>query len=311
MTAAAAGQLALFGRATAAGTPARPAAARFTYYLGSRPNWLNGDHTPHNVPLFVSAKTLARYTSGPDDKMGAWDGFAVQTANQWALDSGAFTALTGREKGHPWHYDPDEYGGLVTRLLEDIGRPPDFAAPQDMPCEPSVLARTRLTVRQHCELTVENYLYLAEHFPFIPWTPVMQGWEPDYYLYCEQLYRDAGVDLAGAPRVGIGSICRRASVPGIVRVIEQFAGRGYRLHGFGVKVESLPVIGHLLTSADSYAWSTAARKRRLMLDRCDHRSRSGEPTDCRNCPRWAVAWREQVLAAYASGDSRGLLDLAA
>lgn len=282
--------------------------AEFTYYLGSRPNWLKGEHVAHDVPLFVSATTLAAYASGPTDVMGAWDGFAISTAQRWALDSGAFTALTSDNPNHPWHLDTDSYGGLVTRLVDDMGRMPDFVAPQDMPCEPAVRERTGLTTRQHIEITVENFVYLRENFPFIPWIPVIQGWEPEDYLYCAELYEAAGVRLADEYRVGIGSICRRASVPGIVRVIELFAGRGYRMHGFGVKASALPVIGHLLASADSYAWSDVARKENILMPGCSHLSRpdrvTGErrETDCRNCPRWAQQWRLRVLASMTRAE---------
>lgn len=271
---------------------------RFTYYLGARPNWLNGDHVAPRVPLFVSATTLARYRTRDE-------AFPVGRWFNWALDSGAYTALTGGNEAHPWHDHPDLYGGLVTRLMEDCGEP-DFAAPQDWPCEPAALEASGLTVRDHIELTVENFLYLRREFSFVPWIPVIQGWEPADYLYCEQLYLGAGVDLAAQRRVGIGSICRRGSVPGIVEVIRMFAQRGYRLHGFGVKIDALPLIGHLLTSADSYAWSDTARKDNELLDGCDHRTRVCERdhgpacrehlTDCRNCPRYAQQWRERVLA---------------
>lgn len=271
----------------------RPA---FTYYLGGRPNWLI-EHVPNDVPLMIAAPTLSRYRDTGSDR------FDLRRWGRWFGDSGAFMALTGsgRNRGevHPWHLDADDYGGMWVRLMDDIGRP-DFVAPQDLPCEPIVRERTGLTVRQHIEITVENFVYLRENFPMVPWIPVLQGWDADDYLYCEQLYLAAGVDLAGEPRVGVGSICRRGTIPGIVAVLELFAGRGYKLHGFGVKVEALPVIGHLLTSADSYAWSERARKGHVMHDGCDHRSRTtGEPTDCRNCPRWAVAWRRRVLATLA------------
>ena len=191
------------GRRPVPPPPVRPREP-FAYYLGSRPNWLNGEHLDADVPMFVSATTLARYVTGPADTMGAWDGFAIRTASRWAGDSGAFTALTTDNPNHPWHLDPDSYGGMWARLIGDMGREPDFVAPQDMPCEPVVLARTGLTVRQHIELTVENYLYLVENFPFVPWIPVLQGWSAADYLYCEQLYLAAGVDLAACVRVGNG-----------------------------------------------------------------------------------------------------------
>lgn len=276
----------------------------FTYYLGGRPNWLTGGHVPADVPLFISATTLLRYTSGPASTMGAWDGFAVQTVQRWALDSGAFTALTGKpgsEHKHAWHLNAEDYGAFVVRLLDDMGCRPDFCAPQDWPCEPKVRRRTGLTTRQHIELTVDNFLFLCREFPMVPWMPVIQGWEADDYLYCVELYEAAGVDLASFPRVGIGSICRRANVPSIVKVIELFAGRGFLMHAFGVKTTALPLIGHLLASADSYAWSENARKNNIMHAGCDHRSKPDAdgvtvPTDCRNCPRWAVEWRRRVLA---------------
>jgi hypothetical protein len=271
----------------------------FTYYLGSRPNWLDAPHlVKRDVPLFVSATTLARYrTRG--------DAFPVRRWGNWALDSGAYTALTTGNENHPWHRHADDYGGLVTRLMEDLGTP-DFAAPQDWPCEETVRGGTGMTTKWHIDATVDNFLYLREEFGHVPWIPVLQGDEPEDYLYCESRYLDAGVDLAEHYRVGVGSICRRAHVPGIVEVLRLFADRGYRLHAFGVKITALPVIGDLLWSADSYAWSDTARLDRYMMPGCDHRSKPDKatgdtlPTDCRNCPRWAQQWRRQVLASMSS-----------
>ncbi|RKR92697.1 hypothetical protein BDK92_7175 [Micromonospora pisi] len=268
-------------------------ARRLTYYLGAHhPSWLN--YSP--VPLFISAASLARYrTTG--------DRWPVRMGMTWALDSGAFTALTpaGIAKGDaPWWQHPDEYGGMATRFAEEVG-PPDFCAPQDWPCEPPVRERTGMTVREHQQLTLDNFLYLREEFYFLPWIPVLQGWEADEYLEHAEMYEAAGVDLAAAYRVGVGSICRRGHVPSIVRVIEQFASRGYRMHGFGVKVTALPLIGHLFASADSMAWSDTARRDRIRLPECTHRSKSGELSDCRNCFRWALRWRERVLESLRSG----------
>lgn len=283
-------------------------APALTYYLGSRPNWLS-DSTlvDWDVPLFVSATTLARYkTRG--------DAFPARRSFRWALDSGAFTALTSTNPdAHPWHLDASLYGGLVTRLMEDCGQP-DFVAPQDWPCEPIVRERTGLTVRDHIELTVDNYFELVEQFPFVPWIPVLQGWDPADYEYCAALYEARGVDLAAEPRVGIGSICRRGDVPEIVALVEMFAARGYKLHGFGIKASALPIIGHLLASADSYAWSENARKNNHLLDGCDHRTRDcarncttecrEHQTDCRNCPRFAQHWRRRVLARMTGAPTR-------
>jgi hypothetical protein len=104
------------------------------------------------------------------------------------------------------------------------------------------------------------------------------------------MYADAGVDLAAAGRVGVGSICRRAHLPEIVEVVQQFAESGYALHLFGVKLTALPLVGRWARSADSMAWSATARWGRIRLPECTHRG------DCRNCYRYASAWRRHVLA---------------
>jgi hypothetical protein len=87
--------------------------------------------------------------------------------------------------------------------------------------------------------------------------------------------------------------------------VSTFANRGYRLHGFGVKVGGLRRIGHLLQSADSLAWSYAARKREVRLSDEAH-AELGVPTHsgvCNNCYAWAATWREDVLQALRDADA--------
>lgn len=259
-------------------------AVRLDYYVGvGEPSWLN---RPDGVPKFVSASRFARYRTGAE----RWP---VGAQVRYALDSGAYIALNGANKEVPWFADDDTYGGMVARFLDNSGYPADFCAPRDMPCEPNVRKITGLSVRDHQELTLDSYLWLSREFPWLPWAPVLQGWEASDYPVHVRMYEDAGVDLAAAHRVGIGSICRRGHLPAIVDVIEQFAESGYRMHGFGVKTTALPVIGHLLASADSMAWSFHARRSSVRLPGCEHAG------DCRNCYRYAIHWREQVLASLA------------
>ncbi len=75
-----------------------------------------------------------------------------------------------------------------------------------------------------------------------------------------------------------------------------------RMHGFGVSVNGLRLAGHLLASSDSQAWSTTARLEGLRLPGCTHTRRPDaagvrRPSDCRNCFRYALAYREEVIAA--------------
>ena len=258
---------------------------RFDYFLGvPEPSWLN--HSD-GVPKFISAARLDRLVTREE----RWP---VTCVDPWAIDSGAYIALSGTNRWVPWWRDAETYASKILSFATDSGWPPDFVAPQDWPCEPSVRKITGATVREHQQLTLDSYLFLADEWPWLPWIPVLQGWDADDYRVHERMYLDAGVDLAGAHRVGVGSICRRGHLPKIVEVIEQFAESGYRLHGFGIKTTALPIIGHLLRSADSMAWSYHARRNNLRLTECEHRG------DCRNCYRYAAAWRERVLSSLTT-----------
>lgn len=259
-----------------------PEPRTFDFFVGvPEPSWLN---RADGVPKFISAARLDRLVTRDE----RWP---VTCVDPWAIDSGAYIALDGTNRWVPWWRDAETYASKILSFATDSGRPPDFVAPQDWPCEPGVRKKTGLTVREHQQMTLENYLFLVEEWPWLPWIPVLQGWEPGEHGEHARMYEDAGVDLAGCHRVGIGSVCRRAHLPEIVEVIAQFADAGLKLHGFGVKKTALPVIGHLLTSADSMAWSTNARMNNTRLPGCTH---AGE--DCRNCYRYAVHWREQTLA---------------
>lgn len=258
------------------------------FYLGShRPRWLEDPFSP---PLFISAHTLAAYRRRGDD-------FPKAQA-RYAIDSGGFTEL--RDHG-TWTTDPDTYGGMIYRFIDDIGRPPDFVSPQDWMCEPVVIAGgvlngqryvgTGLTVALHQELTVENLVYLRAEFPHVPWLPVLQGWTVDEYLSHADQYAAAGIDLADEPLVGLGSVCRRASTAAIGALISVFHGRGYRLHVFGGKTDALRAFGHMVASADSQGWSFRARIENIRLEGCEHRG------PCNNCRRYALRWRAGVLDA--------------
>lgn len=268
------------------------------FYTGAHhPGWL----TASTIPLFLSATTLARYRSSGD----RWPVRGTSGA-PWAGDSGAYAALmlaTDRD-GHPWSADYESYGGMWLRIVDEIGCMPDFIAVQDWPCEPSVRVRTGMSVAWHQEATTDSYLQLAEGFPWLPWLPIVQGWSlPDYVRHVEA-YAAAGVDLTAASRVGIGSICRRGSQRAVAAIVETLAARGLRLHAFGASVNALRLVGHLLTSSDSQAWSATARREHIRLSTCTH------PGDCRNCPAYAAQYAAAATAAAGAGGVRqGALDL--
>jgi hypothetical protein len=241
------------------------------FLLGThRPNWLE----ELTVPLFISHRRLKGYKTLP------------HACGEWALDSGGFTELS---KYGEWRTTVPEYLEAVTRYQAEVGNLA-WAAPQDWMCEPWIIAKTGLSVREHQERTVTNYLDLRDRGPFIP---VLQGWDEADYHRCVDLYTEAGVDLTTEPLVGLGTVCRRQNTQAIACVVGSLAARGLRLHGFGMKSRGVARVGHLLASADSLAWSSRARnewhheRRRL----CGGEHRGG----CANCLPWALRWRQRVV----------------
>jgi hypothetical protein len=158
----------------------------------------------------------------------------------------------------------------------------------------AILAKTGLTVAAHQDRTVANYLRLRDLAPELPIVPVVQGWSAGDYLRCVDRYAWAGIDLIRSPLVGVGSVCRRQSTGQVGDILTALHQAGVtRLHGFGFKTTGLARWGHLLTSADSMAWSAHARRRSSLPGCSTHRN-------CANCSRYALHWRARVLDTIAA-----------
>jgi hypothetical protein len=133
---------------------------------------------------------------------------------------------------------------------------------QDYMCEPWIIARSGLTLAEHQRLTIERYDELAAHDLPVPVMPVLQGYDPDDYVRHIDVYGDR---LKPGMRVGVGSVCKRNGSPqDVAHVLARIAQErpDLRLHGFGVKLAALKdaTVRSLLYSADSMAWSLAARR---------------------------------------------------
>lgn len=242
------------------------------FYLGTdRANWLERV----GVPLFVSHRTLRGRKTMP------------RALGPWALDSGGFTELSMHGR---WLTSEAEYVEAVARYYEEIGQL-DWAAPQDWMCEPWIIEKTGLSVREHQERSIASFVSLRGRGPFVP---VLQGWAVSDYFDHAQQYADAGVDLSAEKVVGIGSICRRGGTSAAEEIAAGLQAEGIRLHGFGLKVTALRKIAWALHSADSMAWSYGARRRGSpMIEGHPHRT-------CNHCVPWALQWRERVLASANS-----------
>jgi hypothetical protein len=238
------------------------------FYLGTHEvSWLG----KAGVPLMVSHRRLAKRKSLP------------RAIAPWVLDSGGFSELSLFGE---WRTTLPQYVEAVKRYQTDVGELV-WAAPMDWMCEPWIIDKTGLSVREHQERTVQNYLDLdtawgvANNPPFIP---VLQGWTLDDYLACLKLYDEAGV---GGPLFGLGSVCRRQDTLEIEIITSALkAPHTINLHGFGVKRKGLERYARHLESVDSLAWSFNARKN-PPLPGHTHKS-------CANCLEYALLWRAKV-----------------
>ncbi len=179
------------------------------------------------------------------------------------MDSGAFMEL----KLHGRYRDSvAEYAAQIRRWAR-CGTLVAAVA-QDYMCEPFMLERTGLTVAEHQRLTIERYDALLAEQTGTYVLPVLQGYTPAEYV---DHIRQYGSRLAAGAWVGVGSVCKRNGDPGAIRDVLYSISRmrpDLRLHGFGVKrtALSLGIVRDYLYSADSMAWSFAARKARRAGD---------------------------------------------
>lgn len=222
------------------------------FYVGVHQPTMGWPLSLRGHPVCISANRLV-------DRAGSV-AFVGQEDPGWMLDSGAFTqiALRGR-----FDQSPADYAALIRRYGDVADSGLHIAVSQDFMCEPPMLARTGLTVPDHQRLTIERYdAILAAGVGATPLMPVLQGWSPRDYLDHLDAYGDR---LKPGARVGVGSVCKRQGDPrAIAFILSGILQRrpDLRLHGFGVKTTALrhQTIRDMLYSADSMAWSFAARR---------------------------------------------------
>lgn len=176
--------------------------------------------------------------------------------DEWIMDSGAFTEISTHSC---YRASVKEYAHEIRRWASDPGLL--AAVAQDWMCEPFIIAKTGLSVIEHQRLTVDRYAELLAEKVGVYILPVLQGFAPEDYVQHVRMY---GPLLAHGQWVGVGSVCKRNGTPGQVAEV-LLAIKKERpdllLHGFGLKTTALahPLVRSLLHTADSMAWSYAAR----------------------------------------------------
>lgn len=213
--------------------------------------FFTGVHHPsiaqHLGASFISINTLR-------DRKGDF------TVGDWVMDSGAFSRIT--QFGY---YDEDEsvYAAQIRRWAKCGNLL--AAVAQDYMCEDVALEKSGLTIADHQNLTVGRYERLiAEDTAGVYIMPVLQGRSHSDYIRHVKMYEERG-HLPHGAWVGVGSVCKRNADPMSIfmclSIIKDYRP-DLKLHGFGVKLTGLAwsAIRELLETADSMAWSFAARK---------------------------------------------------
>lgn len=208
-----------------------------------------GLHQPSDAQHFDRAFVSVNRLRGRKKAIGA---------GAWIMDSGAFTELS--QHGH-YRHSVEQYAAEINRWAAD---PALIAAvAQDYMCEPFIIEKTGLSVEEHRRLTIERYdALVALVDPRVYVMPVLQGYTVADYLRHIDMYGDR---LGPGAYVGVGSICKRNTAIGAIEQILTAIKRkrpDLLLHGFGLKTTALSswVVQNCLHSADSMAWSFAARR---------------------------------------------------
>lgn len=211
--------------------------------------FFTGNHQPsdarHHDANFISVNRLRKRKSG-------------FTVGDWIMDSGAFTQILR-------HGDYTEGVEVYAAEIKRWSKNGNLlaAVAQDYMCEAHMLKITGKTIEEHQQLTIERYdALLACDTGGVYIIPVLQGYAPSDYVRHIEMYGDR---LKHGMWVGVGSVCKRNGDPrAIERVLFAIkqARPDLRLHGFGIKTTALSssLVTELLYTADSMAWSFAARR---------------------------------------------------
>jgi hypothetical protein len=223
---------------------------------------------------------------------------------QRAADCGGFVATF---RWGDYRYTPDQYVAWL-----DAWRP-QWAATMDYCCEPE-LAEGGNLVRDRQERTTAMAELFWHEFRDAPWawTPTVQGWEVEDYRrharelrpLVENMRRVYGDEF----RVGVGTLCRRASVLMIHQVVRAVAEElpGVGLHLWGVKLGALQSrmgLPDQVVSVDSAAWNYDSGSRK-------HKSKRHELGLSQRVYCWREMlprYRAKVEAALAAPKQRMLL----
>jgi hypothetical protein len=203
-----------------------------------------------DVPVLLPASSWARHDMKAPN--------LPEHITERAADCGGFVATF---KWGDYKYTPEQYVDWLGTFA------PSWAATMDYCCEPEVLDNEGI-VQERQERTTAMAYHFWEQYKSAPWAwvPTIQGWDvADYQRHAHELAplvaeMQAHYGPSSAFRVGIGTLCRRASPAMIRRVVSAVADElpGVGLHLWGVKLtlfQSPIAVPGSVVSVDSAAWN--------------------------------------------------------
>jgi hypothetical protein len=227
-----------------------------------RPQWM-----PNDVAYLLPASSFARKN---------FKAPALPDGVEAAADCGGYVAT--RIWGD-YRYSVADYVDWLSRWPVA----PSWAATMDYCCEPDI-AGNRDEIRSRQQRTTRNAIDTFERYGDAPWAwvPTLQGWDvSDYADHAAELgptIREMQAHYYSRPgygddepdetqpgdwqkfRVGIGTLCRRASVKQIRETVDAVSSilPGVPLHLWGVKSQTFKSVEELppgVVSVDSAAWN--------------------------------------------------------
>lgn len=202
-----------------------------------------------NVPLLLPASSWSQRQAR----------FAVpklpKHVTRTAADCGGFVATF--RWGGVYRYSPRTYVNWLDQWH------PNWAATMDFCCEQEVAANAGIVkLRQQYTSEMAYRFWRDYRNPGWTWVPTIQGWEVEDYRRHSRELRPLIEAMKHQPdfRVGIGTLCHRASVSMIHQVVNAVGEElpGIPLHLWGVKLGAIQSVAGLpkeVISVDSAAWN--------------------------------------------------------
>lgn len=200
-----------------------------------------------------------------------------------AADSGGFVASF--KWGGKYPYTPAEYVEWLNTWN------PEWAATMDLCCEEPLTSGSKAIIHDRQDKTTNNARHLWREYGDRPWmwVPTIQGWDTEDYvrhaIALKPLLEEMRAYYGEKFKVGIGTLCARASNKQIKEIVEAVSGvlPGFKFHLWGVKLDAaglltLPVVA----SFDSAAWDGLAGARSRQVWQDEYKDRMTQREYCYN-----------------------------